>query len=227
MRDHDLEGFDDARARGATRPPGAEHGAHEAGVPAFASPPPALRTTGDVLRLQRLAGNAATSALLEEADPVPSSGGRSLDPEVRTDMEQRLGHDFGDVRIHTDAAAHESASAFNARAYTTGSDIVFQRDAYDPGSAAGATTLAHELTHVVQQRSGPVDGTDDGHGVSVSDPSDRFEREAAATADRAMSADSPGPISSGAPESLQREVDEGEAALGEPEEELDAAGQGG
>jgi hypothetical protein len=48
--------------------------------------------------------------------------------------------------------------------------------------------LAHELTHVVQQRSGPVDGTATGTGVRVSDPSDRFEREAAATAERAMSA---------------------------------------
>jgi hypothetical protein len=48
--------------------------------------------------------------------------------------------------------------------------------------------LAHELTHVVQQRSGPVDGTDAGGGVKVSDPSDRFEREAVANADRVMSA---------------------------------------
>lgn len=51
--------------------------------------------------------------------------------------------------------------------------------------------LAHELTHVVQQRSGPVDGTDAGGGVKVSDPSDRFEREAVANADRLMSAPAP------------------------------------
>ena len=76
----------------------------------------------------------------------------------------------------------------NAHAYTVGSNIVFQRDKYDPGSDAGRTMIAHELTHVVQQRSGPVDGTATGTGVRVSDPSDRFEREAAATAERAMSA---------------------------------------
>jgi hypothetical protein len=46
--------------------------------------------------------------------------------------------------------------------------------------------LAHELTHVVQQRSGPVDGTDAGGGVRISDPSDRFERDAVATADRVL-----------------------------------------
>jgi hypothetical protein len=51
--------------------------------------------------------------------------------------------------------------------------------------------LAHELTHVVQQRSGPVEGTPGGDGVSVSSPSDRFEREAAATADHVMSAPAP------------------------------------
>jgi hypothetical protein len=147
--------------------------------------------SGGLLRLQRAVGNGAVSAALapEEESPVHGvvgSGGRPLDPAVRTDMEARLGHDFGDVRIHTDAAAHDSAQAVNAHAYTVGSHVVFQRDAYDPGSHQGRTTLAHELTHVVQQRSGPVDGTDAGGGVRVSDPSDRFEQEAAQTAARVV-----------------------------------------
>jgi len=103
-------------------------------------------------------------------------------------MEGRLGHSFSDVRVHTGEAAHNSAMSVNAHAYTVGSNIVFQRDKYDPGSDAGRTMIAHELTHVVQQRTGPVDGTATGTGVRVSDPSDRFEREAAATAERAMSA---------------------------------------
>ena len=107
---------------------------------------------------------------------------------MRADMEGRLGHSFSDVRVHTGEAAHNSAASVNAHAYTVGSNIVFQRDKYDPGSDGGRTMLAHELTHVVQQRSGPVDGTATGTGVRVSDPSDRFEREAAATAERAMSA---------------------------------------
>ena len=86
--------------------------------------------------------------------------------------------------MHDDAAAHRSAQAVNAHAYTVGSNVVFQRDRYDPGSDAGRMMLAHELTHVVQQRSGPVDGTPTGGGIKVSDPSDRFEREAAANAER-------------------------------------------
>ena len=130
------------------------------------------------------------SALVEEEQSpvhdVIRSGGEPLDPGVRGDMEQRLGHDFGDVRVHDDGAAAASAQAVNAHAYTVGSNIVFQRDRYDPGSQEGKTTLAHELTHVVQQRSGPVDGTAAPGGIKVSDPSDRFEREAAANAERVM-----------------------------------------
>lgn len=143
--------------------------------------------SGGALRLQRVVGNAAL-APQEDSDVhgVVGSGGQPLDADVRGDMETRLGADFGDVRIHTDGAAHESARGVNAHAYTVGSHIVFQRDAYDPGSHQGRTTLAHELTHVVQQRSGPVEGTDTGRGVRVSDPNDRFEREAAATAERVV-----------------------------------------
>lgn len=145
-----------------------------------------------LLGLQRLAGNAGVGALVDEdaspvIDVVNSGGGTPLDTETRADMESRFGQDFSDVRVHTDGAAHESATAVNANAYTVGSNIVFQRGKYDPSSGSGKHTLAHELTHVVQQRNGPVDGTDAGGGVKVSDPSDRFEREAVANADRVMS----------------------------------------
>lgn len=181
-----------------------------------------------VLSLQRAAGNAGVSAMLEEEhadhgepteqrspvhDVVGSGGGQPLDTDTRADMEARLGHDFGDVRVHTDDGAHQSAKAVNAHAYTVGSNVVFQRDQYDPSSTQGRTTLAHELTHVVQQRSGPVDGTPAEGGIALSDPSDRFEREAAATAERAMAA--PEPASAAAPAaasvggpSVQREAEE-------------------
>lgn len=146
-----------------------------------------------ILALQRAIGNSGVRGLAEEErspvlDVVSSGGGQPLEEPVRADMEGRLGQSFSDVRVHTGDAAHTSAASVNAHAYTVGSNIVFQRDKYDPGSDAGRTMLAHELTHVVQQRSGPVDGTPTGAGVRVSDPSDRFEREAAATAERAMSA---------------------------------------
>ncbi|MFF2370628.1 DUF4157 domain-containing protein [Agromyces sp. NPDC058110] len=148
-----------------------------------------------MLRLQREAGNGAVAEMVEEQRSpvldVVGSSGSPLEPAVRTDMESRLGADFGDVRVHTDAAAHESAKSVGANAYTVGSNVVFQRDAYDPGSLAGQTTIAHELTHVVQQRSGPVEGTPSGGGVSVSDPGDRFERAASENATRVMSEPAP------------------------------------
>jgi Domain of unknown function (DUF4157) len=149
-----------------------------------------------MLALQRAVGNSGVRGLAEEErspvlDVVSSGSGQPLEEPVRADMEGRLGHSFSDVRVHTGEAAHNSAASVNAHAYTVGSNIVFQRDKYDPGSDAGRTMIAHELTHVVQQRSGPVDGTATGTGVRVSDPSDRFEREAAATADRAVSAPAP------------------------------------
>jgi hypothetical protein len=158
--------------------------------PATALNHPGTLTAEGLLDLQRTAGNAAVAGLVgQERSPVHEvvgSGGSSLDPPLRAEMEARLGHDFGDVRVHTGDKAHESAKSVGAHAYTVGSDIVFQRSAWDPGSPSGKITLAHELTHVVQQRSGPVDGTPMAGGIRVSDPADRFEREATATAERAM-----------------------------------------
>jgi hypothetical protein len=60
--------------------------------------------------------------------------------------------DFRGVRIHADAHAAESARAMNARAYTVGRDIVFGAGQYEPQSETGRRLIAHELTHVLQQR---------------------------------------------------------------------------
>ncbi|KOX18753.1 hypothetical protein ADK67_34905 [Saccharothrix sp. NRRL B-16348] len=192
MREHDHE------ADGGFRPRGdrVEHEDHDlVGRAAAAGRPDVLGAAG-MLDLQRAVGNAGASTVVEEPGGSPvhevvRSGGAPLDADVRADMETRFGQDFGDVRVHTDGAAHESAKSVNAQAYTVGSDIVFQSDKYDPASDSGKHVLAHELTHVVQQRNGPVDGTDAGGGVKLSDPSDRFEREASSTADRIMSSPVP------------------------------------
>ena len=176
-----------------------------------------------ILDLQRAVGNSGVGAMLEEErspvhDVVNSGGGSPLPDEVRAEMQGRLGHDFGDVRVHNDSRAHESAQAVNAHAYTVGSNVVFQRDRYDPATTEGKTMLAHELTHVVQQRSGPVEGTAAGGGIKVSDPGDRFEREAAANADRVMSAPAPSAAASvsggAASAAVQRHEAEEETAQG-------------
>ena len=165
-----------------------------------------------LLRLQRVVGNSAVQRLADtEGSPVGAvlsrSGGAPLGAPVREDMESRFGTDFSDVRVHTGSDAHTSAKSVNAHAYTVGSNIVFQRGAYEPESPAGRTMLAHELTHVVQQRSGPVDGTPTGTGIKVSDPGDRFEREASANADRIVAMPAPtatGVAAATAPAAVQR-----------------------
>jgi hypothetical protein len=148
-----------------------------------------------MLQLQRMAGNSGVGSLLDDdaegarspvLDVVGRGGGQPLPNAVRTDMESSLGADFGGVRVHDGDAAAASARAVQAKAYTVGDEIVFNRGAYAPDTAAGRHTLAHELTHVVQQRSGPVSGTPTGDGVAVSDPGDRFEQEAESRATSVM-----------------------------------------
>ncbi len=104
-------------------------------------------------RLQRKCGHAA------EPMGVPSivydvlrSPGQPLDSGTRAFFEPRFGHDFSQVRVHTDARAAESARSVNALAYTVGRDVVFGREGYRPGSESGRRLVGHELTHVVQQR---------------------------------------------------------------------------
>lgn len=78
-------------------------------------------------------------------------GGHPLPSFVRDFFEPRFRWDFSRVRIHTDGAAAESAHAINARAYTSGQDVVFGAGEYSPASAEGQLLLAHELAHVTQQ----------------------------------------------------------------------------
>lgn len=84
------------------------------------------------------------------------SGGASLDSATHAFMASRFGTDFGDVRIHTGDEAARSARSLGAKAYTVGRDIVFGAGQYDPQGAAGQHLLAHELTHVIQQRGGAL-----------------------------------------------------------------------
>ena len=139
-----------------------------------------------LLGLQRAVGNQAVTRLLRPSQVPAQQSGKPLDPATRSRMESFLGADFSQVRVHTDGEAAQSASAINALAYTTGRDIVFAAGQYSPGTHAGRRMLAHELAHVVQQSSGPVDGSLVTGGIKLSDPSDRFEQEAELTAERVI-----------------------------------------
>ncbi|GAB3467675.1 eCIS core domain-containing protein [Actinophytocola sediminis] len=146
-----------------------------------------------VAALQRLVGNAAVSRAIQRLTNPPAdtdagsaavtvlrSAGQPLAPPVRQEMEARLGADFATVRVHEDGAARRAAAALGARAFTSGDHVVIGE------GGADRHTLAHELTHVIQQRQGPVAGADNGAGLRVSDPGDRFERAAAENARRSL-----------------------------------------
>jgi hypothetical protein len=81
---------------------------------------------------------------------TPSTG-QPLEVSVRTLLEPRFGHNFANVRVHADRAADELTRTHEAQAFAFGNDLYFRDGAYDPTSSHGLHTLAHELTHVVQQ----------------------------------------------------------------------------
>jgi len=119
------------------------------------------------LELQRLQSNnegqISAPPIVHE---VLRSSGQPLDAHTRSFMEPRFGHDFSQVRVHTDAKATESAQAINAQGYTVGQHIVLDNvrahrtdltdrpkanDRLSSGSGSARFLMAHELSHVVQQ----------------------------------------------------------------------------
>ena len=119
--------------------------------------------------IQRLGGqtNGDAEAVPASVDEALAGPGRSLEQTLRRDMEQRLGHDFSQVRVHADATAEQSARDVNARAYTLGYDIVFGAGGFKPETHEGQRLIAHELTHVVQQTGGRADGVVEGHANTI------------------------------------------------------------
>lgn len=122
------------------------------------------------------ASGTGAAALVREV--VSSGSGRPIDPSVRQPLEAWFGQDLSTVRIHSDARATASARSIHARAYTAGEHVVLPPAAGDPRTPPGVGVLAHELTHVIQQRSRTVEGRSFPGGLRVSDPSDRSEGEA-------------------------------------------------
>jgi hypothetical protein len=123
--------------------------------------------------------------VMDGVDAALRAPGHRLDERTRDFFEVRFGHDFGQVRVHTDAGAVRSADALNARAFTVGHDVVFGRNAYVPESESGRFLLAHELAHVVQQRD---TSASDRSPLEIGHPSDRAEQEAETAANAALSA---------------------------------------
>jgi Domain of unknown function (DUF4157) len=77
--------------------------------------------------------------------------GQQLPKSTRNFFEPRFSADFSYVQVHTGAQESNIAKSINARAFTTGQDVVFGNGEYSPNSSKGKKLLAHELTHVIQQ----------------------------------------------------------------------------
>jgi len=101
--------------------------------------------------------------------------GEPLDRGVRGVMERALGASFRDVRIHRDGEAARTASLLSASAYTVGRHIVFGEGRFVPSTMTGLQLLAHELTHIVQQRGQAESGIED---LIVGPEDDALERAA-------------------------------------------------
>ncbi|WP_051831107.1 eCIS core domain-containing protein [Streptomyces violens] len=124
---------------------------------------------------------AAKSRTPEPKDIV-SGAGHPLDLSVRRDLEEQLGHDFSQVRLHTDRESGQLAELMGADAFAVGQDIFFREGTYRPGTADGQRLLAHELLHTVQNPHG-LGALRAGRDLgSVSLPQETIEREAESAA---------------------------------------------
>lgn len=123
--------------------------------------------------------DGALSQLLRLADGFVTmieqgrGAGEALPAGLRDELEPRIGADLADLRVHNDPAAAALASKHGAVAFAQGTDVFFADGMYDPSSATGKQLIAHEATHVVQQRGGSRAASG-----AMSEPGSAVEREA-------------------------------------------------
>jgi hypothetical protein len=113
-------------------------------------------------------GNSSSAVVsapgIESSINSLKGGGQPLSESVRNYFEPRFGYDFSGVKVHNDSEASETAKSINAKAFTTGTNIVFNAGQYSPETDAGKRLLAHELTHVVQQNGSPATNINSSRG---------------------------------------------------------------
>ena len=96
--------------------------------------------------------SALTTHTLSQQIKSKKGNGHQLPGTVQSEMGQKIGADFSGVNIHTGSEAAQMSQSLGARAFTHGNDIYFNSGEYSPQSTGGKRLLAHELTHVVQQK---------------------------------------------------------------------------
>jgi uncharacterized protein DUF4157 len=150
-------GFDFARINLSPNPPG----------PAVSDPSDTFEQEADRVASNKLRSDAVAKPAIQSSPQSParntappdtraavhaaSHGGTPMPKDLLSYFQPRFGHDFSKARLHTGSEAADGARSIQARAYTTGRDIVFGAGQYTPDTVSGKQLLAHELTHVVQQ----------------------------------------------------------------------------
>jgi len=107
-----------------------------------------------VRRLTASTANPGVRPAPAIVEGVLRSAGRPLDASTRRFFEPRFGREFDHIRVHTEPDAEHSARSIQARAYTAGNHLVFDRGEFAPETEEGKRLLAHELTHTIQQGEG-------------------------------------------------------------------------
>jgi hypothetical protein len=177
-----------ARSTENVEDPGASLAAIEEGAPfgPGAGGPPVEEENGAVQAKANGAPGRPTrvspSSVLAQLGP-----GQAIEAALRARMETALGHDFSRVRVHADTAGGQLARALGAHAFTVGEHVGFAPGRYLPASAEGQRLVAHEFTHVIQQRRG-LEAAILGDGIGRT--GDTYERDAEAAAER-LTAETP------------------------------------
>lgn len=119
-------------------------------------------------RTREACSEAEADGQLPIVQRVIGQEGESLDEQTQAQMKSRLGYNFGNVRIHHDGGAAESARAVRAQAYTVGQHVVFGGGKFSPHTVTGCALLAHELAHTVQQRDPMASASPSGKAAETS-----------------------------------------------------------
>jgi Domain of unknown function (DUF4157) len=173
-----------SKKRAPSSGPDASHANAEAGalsLPQLSHPANATPLADLIGQLQQTHGNTYVQRALGEMDTLKlgaesQTGNRmqGLEAGPKSEMESAFGESFADVRVHADAAAEKMNEELGARAVTQGRDIYFGRGEYNPSTKEGKELLAHELTHVVQQRGSSISQ----QANTTGQVGDAFEQEA-------------------------------------------------
>ena len=124
-------------------------------MPSAALAPPSGGSAAGGPQTRRFASAVPATSPVPAALGVGGSAGQPLPRRLRRDMEPRFQADFSNVRVHTGDEAARASRRLNAAAFTSGRDVFFGRDRFQPEAPAGRELIAHELTHTIQQGAAP------------------------------------------------------------------------